>query len=468
MLEIQDKMKLMKEKFEDMEVKSFAREVIEFIDECPSTYHVAKNCSDILEENGFERLIPQEKWHLKKGGKYYVKKSNSTVVAFALGTDINFKKGFKIFGSHTDSPGFRIKPNPEMVTENILRLNTEVYGGPILSTWFDRPLSIAGRVVVKSDNLFLPRTVRVKIEEPLMIIPNLAIHQNREVNNGVKIDKQMDTLPVLGLINSQFEKDDYLKVIKKTIDYIIEGDIYIMNLTQRLMIESKKSPLQVFSYLRKYNPAPFGAYLDFDNFEVVSASPERFIKMKNKLIETRPIKGTRKRGATEEEDLALKNELANSEKDKSELLMIVDLERNDLNRICELKSVVVDELFEVETYSTVFHLVSTIRGKLKEEYSFVDLIKATFPGGSITGAPKIRAMEIIDELENSRRDLYTGSIGYISFNGDCDLNIVIRTAIHKDGKYYLGVGGGITCESELEFEYEETLQKAKAILEAIC
>ena len=273
----------------------------------------------------------------------------------------------------------------------------------------------------------------------------------------------------LANFKSNFEKDEYLKAIKKTIDYyIIEGDIYIMNLTQRLMIESKKTPLQVFSYLRKFNPAPFGAYLDFDNFEVVSASPERFIKMKDRLIETRPIKGTRKRGATVEEDLALKNELANSEKDKSELLMIVDLERNDLNRICELKSVVVDELFEVETYSTVFHLVSTIRGKLKEEYSFVDLIKATFPGGSITGAPKIRAMEIIDELENSRRDLYTGSIGYISFNGDCDLNIVIRTAIHKDGKYYLGVGGGITCESELEFEYEETLQKAKAILEAIC
>jgi len=272
----------------------------------------------------------------------------------------------------------------------------------------------------------------------------------------------------LANFKSNFEKDEYLKAIKKTIDYIIEGDIYIMNLTQRLMIESKKSPLQVFSYLRKYNPAPFGAYLDFDNFEVVSASPERFIKMKDRLIETRPIKGTRKRGATEEEDLALKNELANSEKDKSELLMIVDLERNDLNRICELKSVVVDELFEVETYSTVFHLVSTIRGKLKEKYSFVDLIRATFPGGSITGAPKIRAMEIIDELENSRRDLYTGSIGYVSFNGDCDLNIVIRTAIHKDGKYYLGVGGGITCESELDFEYEETLQKAKAILEAIC
>ena len=235
MLEIHDEMKLIKEKFEDMEVKSFAREVIEFIDECPSTYHVAKNCSEILEENGFERLIPQEKWHLKKGGKYYVKKSNSTVVAFTLGTDINFKKGFKIFGSHTDSPGFRIKPNPEMVTENILRLNTEVYGGPILSTWFDRPLSIAGRVVVKSDNLFLPRTVRVKIEEPLMIIPNLAIHQNREVNNGVKIDKQADTLPVLGLINSQFEKDDYLlrliveKMGLKKED-ILDFDLYVYSI----------------------------------------------------------------------------------------------------------------------------------------------------------------------------------------------------------------------------------------------
>ena len=290
---------------------------------------------------------------------------------------------------------------------------------------------------------------------------NLLEKTNLEKENLVKKNS-------LANFKSNFEKEEYLKAIKSTIDYIIEGDIYIMNLTQRLMIESQKSPLEVFSYLRKFNPAPFSAYLDFQDFQLVSASPERFIKMKDRLIETRPIKGTRKRGATEEEDLALKNELANSEKDKSELLMIVDLERNDLNRICELKSVVVDELFEVETYSTVFHLVSTIRGKLRKDYDFIDLIRATFPGGSITGAPKIRAMEIIDELENSRRDAYTGSIGYISFNGDCDLNIVIRTAIHKDNKYYLGVGGGITCESELDFEYEETLQKAKAILEALC
>jgi len=296
---------------------------------------------------------------------------------------------------------------------------------------------------IEKQEIYISYQDKKDFDNLINILENTKIEEENLIKNNS-----------LANFKSNFEKDEYLKAIKKTIDYIIEGDIYIMNLTQ--------------TYLRKFNPAPFGAYLDFDNFEVVSASPERFIKMKDRLIETRPIKGTRKRGATEEEDLALKNELANSEKDKSELLMIVDLERNDLNRICELKSVVVDELFEVETYSTVFHLVSTIKGKLKEEYSFVDLIRATFPGGSITGAPKIRAMEIIDELENSRRDLYTGSIGYVSFNGDCDLNIVIRTAIHKDGKYYLGVGGGITCESELDFEYEETLQKAKAILEAIC
>lgn len=266
---------------------------------------------------------------------------------------------------------------------------------------------------------------------------------------------------------SNFKKEDYLNAIEKMINYIIEGDVYIANMTQRLSVKSIKKPLEVFEYLRKYNPSPFGAYIDYGDFQIVSASPERFIKMKDREIETRPIKGTRRRGKSIQEDEILRLELLNSEKDKSELLMIVDLERNDLHRICELKSVKVTELFEVEEYSTVFHLVSTIVGKLKKDLDFVDLIKAMFPGGSITGAPKIRAMEIIDELENSRRNLYTGSLGYISFDGSCDLNIVIRTAVHKNGEYYLGVGGGITCESELEFEYEETLQKAKAVLEAL-
>ena len=308
----------------------------------------------------------------------------------------------------------------------------------------------------ETSEIYISYKVKEEYLDLLKLIENIEFKEEKLIKNTV-----------LSKFYSHFSKGDYLNAIKRTIDYIIEGDVYITNLTQRLEIKSKKNPLSVFAYLRKFNPSPFGSYLDYGDFEVVSASPERFIRMENGIIKTRPIKGTRKRGSTLEEDEILKKELANSEKDKSELLMIVDLERNDLHRICELKSVKVEELFEVETYSTVFHLVSTIKGKLQEKYKFVDLLRATFPGGSITGAPKIRAMEIIDELEKTRRDLYTGSIGYISFNGDCDLNIVIRTAIHKEGKYYLGVGGGITCESDLEFEYEETLQKAKALLEAI-
>ena len=218
--------------FIEMEVKSFAREVIEFIDESPSTYHVVKNCSDILDENGFERIMPREKWEIKKGGKYFLKKSSSTIIAFTVGEDFDVKNGFKIFGAHTDSPCFRIKPNPEIITENVVRLNTEVYGGPILSTWFDRPLSIAGRVIVKGKNSFFPRTVKIKIDEPLLTIPNLAIHQNREVNNGVKIDKQNDVLPMISLINKNFEREGYLEriILEKTgikKEDIIDFDLYL-------------------------------------------------------------------------------------------------------------------------------------------------------------------------------------------------------------------------------------------------
>ena len=218
--------------FIEMEVKSFAREVIEFIDESPSTYHVVKNCSDILDENGFERIMPREKWEIKKGGKYFLKKSSSTIIAFTVGEDFDVKNGFKIFGAHTDSPCFRIKPSPEIVIENVVRLNTEVYGGPILSTWFDRPLSIAGRVIVKGENSFFPRTVKIKIDEPLLTIPNLAIHQNREVNNGVKIDKQNNVLPVISLINKNFEREGYLEriILEKTgikKEDIIDFDLYL-------------------------------------------------------------------------------------------------------------------------------------------------------------------------------------------------------------------------------------------------
>lgn len=268
-------------------------------------------------------------------------------------------------------------------------------------------------------------------------------------------------------VRPNFEKEEYKAAVDRMIRYIIEGDIYIANMTQRLDVMSDREPLAVFEHLRTHNPSPFGGYLDCGDHQIICASPERFLRLRDGVVETRPIKGTRKRGETPEEDETLRRELEQSEKDKSELLMIVDLERNDLNRVCRPGSVEVTELFTVETYATVFHLVSNIRGELAQGRDVTDLLRAAFPGGSITGAPKYRAMEIIDELEHGKRGLYTGSIGYLTLDGDCDLNIVIRTALHRDGRYHLGVGGGITSESDLEFEYEETLQKAKAVLEAL-
>ena len=189
--------------------------------------------------------------------------------------------------------------------------------------------------------------------------------------------------------------------------------------------------------------------------------------MKNQRIETSPIKGTRKRGRTVAEDKENCEELKASKKDKSELLMVVDMERNDLNQVCCPGTVQVPRQFDVETYATVFHLVSDVVGELREGTTVIDVLQKAFPGGSITGAPKKRAMEIIDELEIGQRGIYTGSMGYISLDGNCDLNIVIRTLLHKDGVYYLGVGGGITYESDHQFEYEEALQKARALLDAL-
>ena len=238
-------------------------------------------------------------------------------------------------------------------------------------------------------------------------------------------------------------------------------------MTQRFKCKIKEEPFEIYKRLRKGNPAPFAAYLNLENLSVLSSSPERFINLHEGNIITTPIKGTTPRGENEEEDQYYRLQLFNSEKDKSELLMIVDLERNDLSKVCIPGTVKVIELFKIEKYATVFHLVSTISGKLKKDKDFSDLIKAVFPGGSITGAPKIRAMEIIDELEVLNRNIYTGSIGYIGFDGNLDLNIAIRTINIKDETAYFGVGGGITYESDSESEYEETLIKAKALIKAI-
>jgi para-aminobenzoate synthetase component 1 len=266
---------------------------------------------------------------------------------------------------------------------------------------------------------------------------------------------------------SGFDKSRYMNTISKVRAYIKSGDIYITNLTQRFSCTISKSAYEIYKDLRNINPAPFAAFMNFEDFNIVCSSPERFLSIKDRRVETRPIKGTMPRGVDAAEDLKNKNILINSEKDKAELLMVVDLERNDLSKVCKPNSVKVTELFKLEEYSTVFHLVSTVVGELKEAVSPLECIKACFPGGSITGTPKIRSMEIIEELEPVRRNIYTGVLGYLGFEGNVDLNIIIRTILIKDNKAYFGVGGGITWDSNEEFEYDETLDKAKALMRVL-
>jgi para-aminobenzoate synthetase component 1 len=277
--------------------------------------------------------------------------------------------------------------------------------------------------------------------------------------------KSFPTEPVN--LKGGFTHKEYVDAVEKARQYIIDGDIFEVNISQRFEAELSITPYELYRRLRLINPAPFACYLGFDEVTVVSASPERFIRVRGDWVETRPIKGTRPRGKTTEEDEALANELLNSSKDRAENMMIVDLERNDLGRVCRFGTVKVTELAILEVFPTVFHLTSTVEGRLREGKNCIDLLKATFPGGSITGAPKVRAMEIIDELEPTRRSVYTGNIGYLSFNGDADLNIVIRTFLIKGRKAYFQVGGAVVYDSKPEDEYQETLHKGRALIDAL-
>jgi anthranilate synthase component I len=268
-------------------------------------------------------------------------------------------------------------------------------------------------------------------------------------------------------IQSNFTKPRFEEMVLRAKEYISAGDIFQVNLSQRLASPVEGDYLNLYKRLRKINPSPFACYLELDGLTVASCSPERLVRLNQGTVETRPIAGTRPRGKNHQEDEALWAELILNEKERAEHIMLVDLERNDLGRICEYGSVRVDELMVIEDYSHVFHIVSNIQGKLSHGRNFADVIRACFPGGTITGTPKIRSMEIIDELEPTRRGLYTGSIGYISFSGEMDLNIVIRSFIIKDGTAYIQVGSGIVADSIPEREYHETLHKAQALVTAL-
>lgn len=270
-------------------------------------------------------------------------------------------------------------------------------------------------------------------------------------------------------IVSNFSAQGYQAMVQQVMDYIRAGDIFEANVTQcfTTTLPENASLLALYLKLRAKNPAPFAAFIKFQDTVLASASPERFLQCHQGQVETRPIKGTRPRGKTATEDQQLATELSQSEKDRAENIMIVDLMRNDLSKVCEDDSIIVPQLCGLESFATVHHLVSVVEGKLKKNSSAIDLLRATFPGGSITGAPKIRTMEIISELETVRRGPYCGSIGYIGFNGNMDLSITIRTfAIHGQHCQFQA-GGAVVLDSDPHEEYLESLAKAKALRETL-
>jgi aminodeoxychorismate synthase component I len=262
--------------------------------------------------------------------------------------------------------------------------------------------------------------------------------------------------------HSTFSRAGYLQAVRRVIDYIAAGDVFQVNLSQRFSMSMHDPPREIFRRLQLVTPAASGAFLDFGDFAILSNSPELFFRVTpDHHVITRPIKGTRPRGE------GMEAELRDSKKDQAELAMIVDLERNDLGRVCEIGSVRVVEPRVIEAHPTVYHGVATIEGKLRPDVTFVDLLRATFPSGSVTGAPKIRAMQIIDELEPVRRGPYCGAVGYLAADGTIEFNVAIRTMIARDGLIHIPVGGGIVADSDPAAEYEETLVKAKAMFAAV-
>jgi para-aminobenzoate synthetase component 1 len=281
--------------------------------------------------------------------------------------------------------------------------------------------------------------------------------------------ERIDRYPLAGLphVSSDFSRDGYLRAVERALAYIRAGDIYQVNLSQRLQTRQRLVPVEQYIRLRRANAAPFGAYFDAGEFVLLSSSPERFLQLEDGAVSARPIKGTRPRGQSNEQDATLRRELAESEKDRAENVMIVDLLRNDLGRVCQYRSISVCDPLHIETFRYVHHLVSEVRGRLRPDCSAIDLLRAAFPGGSVTGAPKVRAMEIIAELERTVRGPYCGSLAWLSFSGDMDSSILIRTMVAARGRLEFGVGGAIVADSDPDAEYEETLAKAAGLIAAI-
>jgi para-aminobenzoate synthetase component 1 len=284
------------------------------------------------------------------------------------------------------------------------------------------------------------------------------------LTEGNLLDLDVESLPNL---TSPFSKDAYMDAVRSIQRYISQGDVFQVNLSVRQSKEVAASPEELYEWLRLINPSPYMGFLRCPDFQLVSASPELLVELAGSKLAARPIAGTRRRGRSAEEDEQLAEELRSNEKERAEHIMLVDLERNDLGRISAYGSVKVEELMVIERYSHVMHLVSQVEGTLAEGKDAFDVIEATFPGGTITGAPKIRTMEIIEELEPVRRGPYTGSLGWIDYSGDMTFNIIIRTMAVQEGVVHIQAGAGIVIDSIPEREYKESLNKAKALWKAV-
>ncbi len=301
-------------------------------------------------------------------------------------------------------------------------------------------------------------------------IKSVSVSQTAE-QAGIAPHRMANTMPATDLdpaqVESNFTRSDYLERVSQVRNAIGAGEVYILNLAQRLTLPPPSDPYQTYLKLRQQSPTPYAAFLTHPDLAILSFSPELFLKISGRQAITRPIKGTRPRGLTPELDATNRQALLQSEKDRAELLMIVDLERNDLSRVCTPESVTVQDLYGLESYATVHHLVATVSGELAPEQDAVSCFAALFPGGSITGAPKMRAMQLISTFETVRRGLYTGCLGFFSLDGQAEFNILIRTIIHSDAATTYHAGGGITWDSDPAAEYQETLDKTVAIAEAL-
>lgn len=334
------------------------------------------------------------------------------------------------------------------------------YDALIIIDHFEKKLHVTSTGLPEGEGGLQVKRSKDRMEMICQVLSKHSRHKRRvNISSNVKNDISF---------TKSMARQAYDSMIQRALEYITDGDIYQVNLSQIFLTsDCKASSFEVYRMLRNISPSSFGCYFDCGKGVVMSSTPERFLYSDGKRVETRPMKGTRPRGRNKREDETLIKDIIDSSKDKAELLMITDLLRNDLGRVCEYGSVHVKEMRELETYSTVFQTISAIEGMLRKDKDVFDLLEACFPGGSITGCPKIRAMQIIEELEPFRRGLYTGSMGYISFDGKLDMNILIRTIIFANDQFMYHVGGGIVADSTSENEYKEGLVKAKAMHQSL-